>query len=263
LKNALVLSVPFVVDGFCMMGSMSRRVARITGLLVALSLIVLVRPASAQWYIAGFMGLNETFPADVRVDRGPGTSLTFHKVEFEAKPMSAPPYFGGRFGRLFGKDRRIGVEFEFLHSKVIARTNAVYQVTGTANNIAIDQALPMNTLVERFQMTHGLNYFLGNVVARLPLGEGRFTFGARGGGGVTRPHAETTIGRVVQEQYEWAGLGAQGAAGLDGRLFGKLSAFGEYKVTYAKPEITLAGGTGQMTAIGQQFTFGLAFGWAR
>ena len=242
-----------------MMESMSRRVA----LFVSLLLVLSARPASAQWYIAGFMGLNETFPADVRVDRGPGTSLTFHKVEFEAKPMSAPPYFGGRFGRLFGPDRRFGVEFEFLHTKVIALTNVAYQVSGTANNIAIDQVVPMNTLVERYRMTHGLNFLLGNLVARLPLGDGRFTFGARGGAGLTRPHGETTIGGVVQEQYEWGGLGAQGAAGLDGRLFGKVSAFGEYKVTYAKPEIALAGGTGRMTAIGQQFTFGLAIGWAR
>jgi hypothetical protein len=47
---------------------------------------------------------------------------------------------------------------------------------------------------------------------------------------------------------QWAGLGVHGAAGLNIRLAGPVSALAEYKLTYAKPEITIGGGTGRMTA---------------
>jgi hypothetical protein len=52
-----------------------------------------------------------------------------------------------------------------------------------------------------------------------------------------------------KEQYEYAGMGAGGAIGIEVRLAGRVSALGEYKVTIARPEITLAHGTGRTTAV--------------
>ncbi len=182
-------------------GRMSVRAAvRLVGLWCLV--VLLPREAAAQWYIVGYFGGNTTKAADVLIDRSAAnTSLTFHDVEFEAKPLSSPPYYGYRLGRLFGPDRRLGVELEFVHLKVISLTAGAYRITGRANNVAIDTTAAMNTLVERYSMTHGLNFILINLVSRTPVGDGPVTFVARAGAGPTLPHAETTIGGVIREQY--------------------------------------------------------------
>jgi len=178
--------------------------ARVLIRVVVVLVILLPREAAAQWYGVATMGANATAPADILIDRSAArTTLTFHDVEFESRSFNSPPYYGARLGRLFGPDRRWGLELEFIHAKVIALTAAPYRVSGTANNIAIDTTVPMNILVERYAMTHGLNFALINVVSRTPLGEGPLTFVARAGAGATIPHAESHIGGAVLEQYEF------------------------------------------------------------
>jgi hypothetical protein len=44
---------------------------------------------------------------------------------------------------------------------------------------------------------------------------------------------------------------------------GKLSAYGEYKITYAQPKITIPGGTGHMNALDHHIAFGFAIGFTR
>jgi hypothetical protein len=233
-------------------------------LFVLFMLVLLPREAAAQWYLVGYIGGNTTKAADVVIDRSAAsTTLTFHDVEFEARPLSAPPYYGYRAGRLFGADRQWGLELEFIHLKVISLTALPYRVTGRANNVTIDTVVPMNTLVERYAMTHGLNFILINVVSRTPVGDGRVTLVARAGAGPTLPHAETRIGGDVLEQYEYGGMGGHGAVGLDIRLGRRFSVVAEYKLTVAKPRIDVSAGTGRMTALSHHVGMGLAFGLTR
>ena len=86
---------------------------------------------------------------------------------------------------------------------------------------------------------------------------------ARTGAGPTLPHAETTVGGERLEQYELAGLGLHAAAGLDVRLHRRVSALVEYKCTYARPALTIAGGTARSTALTHQVAAGLAIGLSR
>jgi len=220
--------------------------------------------ADAQWYLAVFMGANHTPPAPVSIDQpGKGTSLSFHDVTFEARSFKAPQYYGYRFGQ-FDRSRKLLFEVEFIHLKVIAQTSRAFHVTGQLAGAAVDETVPMSTLVERYQMTHGLNFFLFNLKRRVaikprPDGSSRASILAGGGFGFTTPHAETTIGGVTREQYEYAGLGLDAAVGLDLRLKDHLAVVADYKVTYAKPRITIDGGTGQMSALSHQVAFGVAF----
>jgi len=214
--------------------------------------------ADAQFYIAGTFGANHTQSATVTVSV-PAVDLIkaeYQDVHFEAKPFASPQYYGWRAGYLFGAARRMGIELEFIHLKVIADTSRPY----TTSSIT----LPMSHVVQRYQMTHGLNFILVNFVSRTPLGHGPFALIVRAGAGPTVPHAETTVLTQQQEQYEYAGMGLDASAGLDTRLKGRLSLVTEYKFTYAQPEITVAyGGTGQTTAATHQFAFGLAFNLSR
>jgi hypothetical protein len=217
---------------------------------LCLLLLSLASPASAQWYGAVYLGANTTRPADITV-KGDGYDLTFPKVTFEARPFESPQYYGWRVGRFLDDTRRLGVEVEFIHLKVIANPNQ------------------LGPAVQQYRMTHGLNFLVANLVSRRPLGrsaygDSPFALISRLGAGVTVPHAETTILGVLKEQYEYAGLGAHAAIGVNARIKGRLSVVTEYKATYAKPRITTAhNGTGQTTTLTHHIAVGFAFGLSR
>lgn len=218
--------------------------------LVCVGCLAVASPASAQWYGVVYFGANKTQPADIKV-KGDGYDLTLPKVDFEARPFESPPYYGWRLGRFLNEGRRLGVELEFIHLKVIANP---------------DQLGPV---VQQYRMTHGLNFIVANLTSRVPVGrsaygDAPFALVSRLGAGVTVPHGETTILNVTKEQYEYAGLGAHAAIGLTAKVKGRLSLVGEYKLTYAKPRITTAhNGTGQTVALSHHVAFGFAFGLTR
>jgi opacity protein-like surface antigen len=222
-------------------------------------MLLMPRAAAGQWYAGAYLGANYTQPATVTV-RVPadGLALDYQNVAFEAQPFQSPQYYGARIGRFVDAPKRLAIEFEFIHLKVFAKTTEHYTVTGTFGTAPPGaETGPMNVVVQRYSMSHGLNFLLGNLVWRRPLGD-RLSFVARGGAGATLPHAETEVLGRGQQQYEWAGFGMQGGAGVDVHLGHGLSLAGEYKFTYARPTITIAGGEGRTTSASHQVTFGLA-----
>jgi hypothetical protein len=218
--------------------------------LVCVLFLSMATPASAQWYGVVYFGANKTQPADITV-KGDGYDQTFQKVKFEARPFESPPYYGWRLGRFLNDTRRLGVELEFIHLKVIANPTQ------------------LGPDVQQYRMTHGLNFVVANLASRLPFGrsaygDAPFALISRLGVGVTVPHGETTILNVSKEQYEYGGVGAHAAMGLTAKLKGRLALVGEYKLTYAKPRITTAhNGTGRTTALTHHIAFGIAFGLTR
>jgi opacity protein-like surface antigen len=236
----------------------------LSALAVLLAGLVLPSPAEAQWYGGVYLGANHTHPAPVTIDQPAiGRVLTFDDVEFDARPFESPQYYGWRAGYLFGQGRRLGVELEFIHLKVIGLTDRTYPVSGDAGGDGIGPGAPMNAVVQRYSMTHGHNFLLVNLVSRTPLGQGPVALVLRSGIGPTLPHAESTIDGETREQYEYAGIGSQVAAGLDVRVFRAVSATVEYKFTYSRPEITVAHGVGRTRTATHQVAAGLAFGLPR
>jgi hypothetical protein len=245
------------------------RVASRVGLVAA---VLLLAPpiASAQWYVAGYLGANKTLAAPISIEQpARNTSLTISDVPFAARPFTSPQYYGVRGGRLFGERRRIGVEVEWLHPKVYADASKVVRITGRSGGVPVDTTAPMSAFVQHYAMSHGMNFLLFNGVVRLPLDEGgsglasHVAITARAGAGPMLPHAETTVANESREQYERGGLGYQVAGGVDVRLVGWLSFIADYKFGHAKPEIDIVDGTGQTTANVHQLAFGLAFGLNR
>src|SRR4051794_20589487 len=235
-----------------------------------ISCVLLPRAADAQWYVAGYLGTNHTLSSTVSIDQPAlGTSLEFNDVAFEARPFESPQYYGVRVGRLFGERRRFGVEFEWFHPKVYADTSRDVHVAGRYAGATVDTTLPMDTIVQRYSMSHGMNFALVNAVFRMPVSEdpasmaSRIALTGRAGAGPMVPHGESEIAGQVVEQYEVAGVGYQLAGGVDVRLYRGLSAIVEYKFGHASPEITIAGGTGHTTANLHQVAFGVAVGFAR
>jgi len=232
--------------------------------------LVCPRAADAQWYVAGYLGANQTLPAPVTIDQPvAGTALQFDDVTFEGRPFESPQYYGVRGGRLFGAKRRFGVEFEWFHPKVYAETKQPVHITGRYAGATIDTTAPMDTIVQRYSMSHGMNFMLVNAVMRMPVSDAsdgfasRVAISGRAGAGPMLPHGESQVAGEVVEQYEIAGVGYQLAGGADVRLVGSLSATVEYKFGHASPEITIDRGTGHTTANLHQIAFGLAFGLSR
>jgi hypothetical protein len=112
-------------------------------------------------------------------------------------------------------------------------------------------------------MTHGLNFLVANLVVRQPIGSGRAALVIRAGAGGTIPHTETTVLGGAVDKYEFGGPGVHVAAGLDVRLRGRLSFVAEYKFTRARPEVTIAGGSGRTVAATHHIAAGVAFGMSR
>ena len=226
--------------------------------------VIVPATASAQWYVGFYLGTHNTTSADITIDLPErNTSLTYEDVNFEAKPFKSPQYYGYRIGKLFGERRRFGLEAELIHLKTIAKAADAYQVRGVENGVAVDEVSRMSDRVQRYEMTHGLNFIVINLVARRPIGSGRAALVGRVGAGPTLPHAETTIDMVTREQYEFGGLGVHLAGGVEFALGSRLHALAEYKFARARPEIDVDGGTGRMTARCHQFAFGLAIRLSR
>jgi hypothetical protein len=240
----------------------SSRLAASCGVVFAI-LLASPQVARAQWYFQGYLGGNHTLPADIHIAQPTaGVDLTYSQVSFDAKPLKAPQYYGYRFGKVL-KGGRLSLEFEFLHAKVYARTTVPVQTSGHIGATTVADTEPMDVNVQEYAMSHGLNFMLFNVVSRHPIGDGGSAFVVRGGLGPTLPHAESTVFGVNREQYEWAGLGGQIGAGFDVHLVGRLTANIEYKLTYAKPRISIDNGTGQVTALTHQVALGLGVGLGR
>jgi hypothetical protein len=233
-------------------------------LAAAASLLGAAAPAEGQWYFEGYLGGNYTHPADVSVDQ-PSRELAmdFKDVRFTAEPLTTPPYYGWRAGRLFGAARRVGLELEFIHLKAIAQTDRAYEIVDRSGRLDLRASGPMSNEVARYSMTHGLNFILINVVARQPLGAGRHALVFRLGAGPTLPHAETTVSGLSREQYEFAGPAAHAAAGAVFGIGGAFGVLAEYKVTFARPAITIAEGTGQTTTFTHQVALGFSIGPGR
>jgi hypothetical protein len=242
--------------------------SRVAGLVTATCFsIASPTAARAQVYASLSAGGNHTGPADVTVSvPNAGLAVTYQRVQFSARPLDSPQYYVWRVGRLFGPTRRLGLEFEFTHLKVIGDTSRSYVASGQINGVTIPggASLPMNAEVQEYQMTHGLNFLLVNAVGRWPIRSGRrLSLVTRAGMGTTLPHGETEVLGQTRQRYEFTGLGVEGAAGMAMKLSHLLSLVADYKVSEARPRISVVSGTAQTHAVTQQVAIGLAVGFAR
>jgi opacity protein-like surface antigen len=178
--------------------------------------------AAAEWTFAAFAGAVATRRNTLTVDLPARASqLTLRPVRYVGRSFESPPYYAYRVGRFIGP--HFGIEAEFIHLKAYAR-------------------LPVNPLVQRFSMSHGLNLVLGNLVWRSALSE-RVTVSARGGAGVAVPHGESTVAGISQEQYEISSAAFLAGGGVQVRVTKRVAGVVEYKLTATSPHVTVSGGS--------------------
>ena len=211
--------------------------------------LVLLQSARAEWTLTGYLGGAHTAPTSLRL-QSPQllTDLRLEPVSYQTKPFESPLYYGYRVGHFFS--RSVGLEGEFTHLKAYAETDQTAHIAGTLQGIPIDNRSALNSVVQRFNISHGVNLLMANVAIRKAFGETgsrpRLVVSGRVGGGITIPHPENEVlGASNREHYEVGAPVWQLGAGLELHLWGPLYADGEVKFTRTRQKVDFAQGTAE------------------
>ena len=211
--------------------------------------LLLVSPTRAEWTLAAYFGGAHTAQASLQLQAPhASTNLSIQPVSYQTKPFQSPLYYGYRAGYFFSP--HFGLEGEFTHLKVYAETGPIAQISGTLQGVPISESAPLNSVVQRFNITHGVNLILANFVARKAFRQvaspARFLLSGRVGLGLTIPHAENEVlGISNLEHYQVGQPAWQLGAGLEVRLWRRLYAGGEVKYTRTRQNVDIAQGTAE------------------
>ena len=218
-------------------------VARISGLLF------LLQPVRAEWTLTAYLGGAHTAQSSLRLQAAQlQTDLLLQPISYQTKPFQSPLYYGYRVGYFFS--RNFGLESEFTHLKVYAETDGIAYIAGTLHGVSMNETASINTVVQRFNITHGVNLLTANLVARKAFRQAgssaRFLLSGRVGGGATIPHPENEVlGISNNEHYEVGAPAWQVGAGLEVRLWHRLYADSELKYTRTHEKVDIAQGTAE------------------
>lgn len=221
--------------------------------------------ADAEWIVGAYLGNLWTQTSKVSLTLpAQQTQVDIADVQYRGESFDSPQYYGYRVTWIPAAHRWLGIEGELIHAKVFAETSAAVHVQGRLRGLAVDTSLPLSSVVQRLAMSHGLNFVFVNLAMRRTLNRpapgGRGIVGVlRVGVGPTVPHAESTIDGVDQEQYQSGGVGAQVTGGLEIGLWRSLGLQGEYKYTWASPEIDVVGGTATVPSRSHHVVAGLTW----
>jgi lipid A oxidase len=208
---------------------------------------LLLTPARAEWTLAAYLGGAHTARTSLRLQAPQrSTDLLVQPVDYQTKPFQSPLYYGYRAGYFFTP--HFGLEGEFTHLKVYAETGRTAQISGTLQGVAIQETAPLDSVVQRFNITHGVNLVLADFVARKAFRQvgpsARFLLSGRVGVGTTIPHAENEVlGVSNQEHYQVGHPAWQVGAGFEVRLWRRLYAETGIKYTRTDQKVDITQGT--------------------
>jgi lipid A oxidase len=219
-------------------------------------------PAAAEWNVAAYLGAAHTRPANLGIQQpAQNTDVVFADVRFRGRSFNSPLYYGLRGGYFFSPSW--GLEGEFIHAKVYAREDRTVPMRGILRGQAVDEEVRLGDIVNRFSVSHGLNFAVVNLVGRKnlwapALGLGRVLLTARAGAGPVLMHPESTILGQPVEHYQAGRIGAHLAAGGEVQLWRGLYAMGEYKFTATRQRPEVVDGHADVRFRSHHGVFGLS-----
>lgn len=241
-------------SGLQQMGADKRRaVTWIKPAVVFLLAAWVAPPAAAEPLLDLYTGKAFTLGSDIRIKQPTlGNDFSFRDVSFEDKSFETPPWYGLRVGYYFEKYPWLGAAIEFFHFKMIADTAESRRVTGTRSGAGVDTTTRVDSIIQQFQVTHGVNYLTLDALIRYPLLEederfrhGRAQLYAGLGVGPVVVHPENRVDNVKNDEgYEVGGAGIQAFVGARVLMFKHFGLFVEYKFSHSDLEVGLATGVG-------------------
>jgi len=224
------------------------------------------RPSAAEWFVDAYLGKSFTHDSDLKINQPANNSrFTVRNFSYDDESFASPPYYGARGGYFFHSLPWLGVSIDFIHFKTMGETGDNKRFVGTRNGAPINVVQPVNTVIQKFDISHGLNYLTLNAILRhgflaemerFPQGRLQAYIGA--GPALVIAHPENQIEGVENSQkYEIAGAGVHTFAGMKWLLFRNFGIFGEYKLTYSRPNVDLRVGDAKLNAITHHTVFGI------
>ena len=232
----------------------------------ALTVAAVPSRGEAEWFIDLYLGKSFTLNADITIKQPANASnFTVESASFDDESFTDPPYYGFRGGYFFETYPAVGVALEFFHFKMLTETGESKLFTGTRNGASINVVQPVNTVVQRFDISHGVNYLTVDAIFRAGFLDeadrfprGRLQTYAGIGPGVVITHPENRVeGLRNGDNYEIGGFGLQTFAGAKWLLFRNFGVFGEYKFTHSRLEADLNTGTGEVEENTHHAVFGI------
>ncbi len=213
--------------------------------------------ARGEWRAAAYLGAATTRPSTVHIEQPAlATSLRFQPVRFEGRSFEPALYYGYRLGYFFCE--RLGAEAEFIHLKAYGHVDRLVEVEGELRGAPLRARLPMNTIVGRFSISHGLNMLVANVVYTRRLSRPRWlSVAARAGAGPTIPHPESEIMGSGRQGYQLGRPALHLAGGAELRLWRGLHWLTEYKYTRTRQRVKVASGHAESLFRTHHAVFGL------
>lgn len=229
-----------------------------TAVILFAGLVWTVPPAGAELFIDGYTGKNFTHDSDIDIkQRSLGNDFTFEDVSFDDDAFTdfASGYHGVRVGYFFEKYPWFGTAIEWLHFKILAKEEETKRLTGTVAGAPVNTVARVDSRVQQFQITHGVNYVTVDALFRHSLYKdperfphGRVQLYGGFGAGPVITHAENTINGVdnTDEKFEIGGAGVQVFTGVRTLLFKYFGVFVEYKFTHSSLVVDIPSGEGHV-----------------
>jgi lipid A oxidase len=234
---------------------------------LVVAVFLLAPPVNAEVTIGFFAGQSFIDNGDLNLKQG-DTNLNYQDVSWDDKSFESPIFYGARLGYWFNDAPNWGVSIDYSHLKNYLEYEKTVAVNGVQNGTPLNGNVPIDsTNLSDFNMSHGLNTITFNGQYRwFPAGQRDCTFLGRMqvytglGAGFSVPHVEATVKGVNTYEYQ-AGAGpvVNGMLGINYDIYGFMSGFVEYKLTYADVEDDLkGGGTINTETVNHQLIFGVA-----
>lgn len=233
-----------------------------------IALLLATNTARAEITIEAYSGMSSSRPSDLRlVQQAAGNDATFHDMDVASSPMSLPIYYGLRLGYFLDRLSWLGMELELIHDKAVFDTAQQVPVSGTLHGRHLtsnDLSSLMDNAITRFEITHGANHLLVNLLARHGWlhseqnPHGRLQVVARLGVGPGILHVESTgDGQSTsgyQIRFPSVGLGL----GATWRLWWRVHLLAEYKLTTCRAaDVAIVGGLASTSLIFHHLNAGL------
>jgi lipid A oxidase len=151
--------------------------------------------------------------------------------------------------------------FDYSHAKVVADKGAVVSVSGRRDGTAIGPTDKVGNTFQVMEFTDGLNEFFFGAQYRWP--HERWTPYVGFGVGPSVPHVEVRrpgVGQPYTFEYQLAGVDVEGLVGIEYQFGPHVSAFADYKLSFAINDTDLKGGGSLDTDIWtNHIIFGLSY----
>jgi hypothetical protein len=245
--------------------TLSTATALVPALLLPALLVLPAAPArAAQWRLAAFTGVGLTADSDLEIrEPARGTDLVFRDVSFDDKSLEAvsAPYLGWRLTRISRRRPALAVAVELLHFKIFTETERVVHAEGSFRGVPVDDDIPMDLLVQQYDVANGVNLLMVDLlVRRAGLAGGRAELYAGLGAGPTIPYTKATVGGGGGDgQYELSQLGGQLLAGVLWQLSPRWDLFAEVKLTRTTVDGSFDGGESEVDLTTRHAAAGLGY----